>query len=352
MAEDWKTTCQALHVKYFGAQDKIAKETASFEQKEKVLENENYIKEFRKLKTDLAINMSVAKPSRMLIIQEPTNVYFNQFVLKITDYPNIKEIKISDILEEIYLMIGSTRLDRIYPFMLETWFQVEKDIYIPLPFLPKQAILYCFEYYRIEIGIQHHKNETIKFALFADTYTLLSYPLINDLNPTDNHSSPKEMINDSIKEKKGEIMLLQHQFNGYYTYEEYFVNSNTIKFSPIWFNHPVHSMSIVGLNKECIKKIELILDDIIVVSKTMREIEEINQSFDIAKPQHHPTLIFSPFTFHSDTTINFSRVDKTELIVYLNSGVSELHYDNELGLYTIVSHIFKYENGTGQLLFS
>lgn len=283
-----------LHEQFFGAQDsKFSKHPEYYT---------NYIKDYTYNKIEHTIENK--GKSFSITLCKKCKVYFNLLELKIY---NPFKLNFDEIFEFISFDIGGQEFDRIYDELyINIYNQVFKTkciryendyMYIPLPFIPKEALLYNLENHDIIINCKLKIVDDLKPELYANTYDIK-----DDCGKTD-------------------MIIYQCQFNGSDS-----VGPAINHKLRLHFNHPVYLMYITGdFDYGNVEKYVLKFNGESVLEITPEQLDKKNNN--LGYKFECPTFVFSDiFEGYSDTTINYSMIDNVSVFVYHKSMSKNITY--------------------------
>lgn len=289
------------HKKFFGAQDaEFSKHPEYYTYASDLIKNSNNTLKYSKIKCDV-----YEEKYWVIMTLKITeyNIYFNMLELKIYNPQKKNFDKIFDYInfevscQEFYRIYDSTYIN-----MYNQVFKTNREIryedeytFIPLPFIPKEALLYSLEYHSITIKCRKNYDHQFKPELYGNTYK----------------------IKESEKSEKSEMIIYQWQYTG----DESVRPSLNHKIR-LNFNHPVYLMYIAGdFDQNNVEKYVLKFNGEKVLEITHEALNKKNN--ELGYKFEYPTFVFSDiFEGYSNSTINFSGIDKASVSVY-HKSVSE-----------------------------
>lgn len=302
-----------LHKKFFGAQDEYFSKHPEY-----YTYASNFINESEGSLSYGKIECEVTGKNNFtmtLYKKTDNNIYFNLLELKIY---NPSYLHYDDIFESIRIEIGGQIIDSIddstYINVYNQVFKTNREIrqeddymYIPLPFIPKEALLYTLEVH--DIKILARLNLTYVRDLKGEYHTLQPELYANKYIIKESDSKVKNMI------------IYQSQFCG----KEIFGPEMVHKMR-LCFNHSVYLMYIAGnFDQSNVEKYVLKFNGEKVLEITPEELNKKNN--ELGYKFEYPTFLFSDiFEGYSDSTVNFSRIDKASVYIYHKSTSKHLEY--------------------------
>lgn len=333
------TSNNDLHTKYMGMQDQfinnllennITSLRSEFYKKYSGMENKSYISHFDKLDYEV-------KECKYL----GETLYFKYNLFKMCDY--IDNIKLAicnkdiykdifELLESISLEINGMTLNRIYfdkyqnqmlklfDQSLNTNTNTEQNIgqnmsFISLSLFDMMHLTPLNEKLDISIMVKFNDLELIdinNFLLYGDKISLIEQ--------TNSNSNTNSDIDTNLIPNEIETIIPQIQFTGDESIQ------NGINKYRLNFNHPVLILYFYGIEKEKILNVCLEFDGVVVLSKTIYELEDLKLKNSINTDCFVITFSdeFDLKNLFYNKTVNFSRIDNAKLIINTN-----LASDNE-----------------------
>ena len=240
---------------------------------------------------------------------------------------NPDNLRVQDIIVSVNILIGGSETSRIcdmthHHFLGDRKIKFDNNkIIFPLTSFDDMIPLCYIKYNVVRIEVVF-KNACLysDVSFYCNKYTL--------------HECDRNIEHRNI--------AFSHIMSQYHDYETDLVQGiNNLK---LYFCHPVYLLYFYGLDKAKIKNIKLIFDDDVYYDGNVETLEDIKRKNNII---FEPIVIFFSETiklnheFWQNSTINFSRINKTRLIIDTNEIESNIRIVAlNLNTYNIFSEMF------------